>query len=142
MFPALIPIIGPVLDKLIGLIPNQQEREKARLNAELELAKLDQDTLKTLLSIDSKQIDVNVEEAKSANLFVSGARPFILWVCGVAFAYTYIVQPICMFVLATRGNTIVLPTVDLSSMMPVLLGLLGLGGMRTYEKLHNVQGNH
>lgn len=138
MFPALIPIIGPVIDKLIGLIPNQQEREKAKLQADLELAKLDQDTLKTLLSIDSKQIDVNIEEAKSPTLFVSGWRPSLGWVCSAAFAWVYVIAPIVSFGFNVAGHPVELPKIEFGEMSSILFGMLGLGGMRSYEKIKGV----
>lgn len=134
----MIPIIGPVIDKLIGLIPNQQEREKAKLAAEVELAKLDQDTLKALLNIDSKQIDVNIEEAKSSNFFVSGWRPCLGWVCGAAFAWVYVGQPIISFGFNAAGHPLALPTIAFGEMSPILMGMLGLGGMRSYEKIKGV----
>lgn len=138
MFPALIPIIGPVIDRLIGLIPNQQEREKARLAAEIELAKLDQETLKTLLNADAKQADINIEEAKSSSLFVSGWRPSLGWVCSAAFAWTYVGLPILSFALKLAGHPIELPKIEFGEMSAILTGMLGLGGMRTYEKLKGV----
>lgn len=138
MFPALIPILGPIVDKLIGLIPNQQEREKAKLDAQLALAQLDQKTLETLLAVDSKQIDVNIEEAKSSSLFVSGWRPFLGWVCGAAFTWVYVLQPVLAFGFNAAGHPIELPKIEFGEMSTVLLGMLGLGGMRTFEKMKGV----
>jgi len=138
MLPALIPFIGPVLDKLVGLIPNQQEREKARAAAELELAKLDQKTLETLLAVDSKQIEVNIEEAKSSNFFVSGWRPSLGWVCSAAFTWTYVLQPITIFILTAVGHPVDLPKIEFGEMSAILMGMLGLGGMRTFEKMKGV----
>jgi hypothetical protein len=138
MLPALIPIIGPVIDKLVGLIPDQQEREKAKQEAEIELARLDQETLKVLLNVDSKQIDVNIEEAKSSKLFVSGWRPFLGWVCGAAFAWTYVGQPVIAFCFNAAGHPLTLPTIEFGEMSSILMGMLGLSGMRTFEKYKKV----
>lgn len=138
MLPALIPFIGPVIDKLIGLIPNQQEREKAKATAELELANLDQKTLEMLLAVDGKQIEVNIEEAKSTNLFVSGWRPCLGWVCAAAFTWTYVLQPIVVFVLQATGHPIDLPKIEFGEMSAILMGMLGLGGMRSFEKIKGV----
>ena len=60
------------------------------------------------------------------------------WSCGLALFYTYLAQPVAMFVLAQTGHLIQLPPVDLSAMMPVLLGMLGLGGLRSFEKYKGV----
>jgi len=81
------------------------------------------------------QIEVNKAEAASSSVFKGGWRPFIGWVCGFAFAYHFILQPILLFGTALAGVSLPpLPEFDMSQMMPVLLGMLGLGGLRTYEK--------
>ena len=81
------------------------------------------------------QIEVNKAEASSSSVFKGGWRPFIGWVCGFAFAYHFILQPILLFGTAAAGISLPpLPEFDMSQMMPVLLGMLGLGGLRTYEK--------
>ena len=81
------------------------------------------------------QIEVNKIEAAYPDFFKSSWRPFIGWVCGVAFAYHFVLQPIIIFVVALFGAEIpALPEFDMASLMTVLGGLLGLGGLRTYEK--------
>lgn len=82
-----------------------------------------------------KQIEVNMAEAKNQSVFVSGARPFILWVCGGAFAWTYIGQPIAVFVAASLGHHFVVPALDMGELTPLMLGMLGLGGMDLHERL-------
>ena len=99
----------------------QQTGELAQLAAETDLAK--------------GQQAINLEEAKSSSLFVSGARPFIMWVCGVAFAYHFVVQPLLAFTLAQMGHAVILPTFDMDALNTVLMGILGLGGMRSFDKL-------
>jgi len=84
------------------------------------------------------QMDVNKVEAAHPSVFVSGARPFILWVCGGAFAWNWVGLPIARMAFAVAGNPIELASADMGEMMPVLLGMLGLGGLRTYEKLSGV----
>lgn len=142
MPPFLIPFIGPLVDKLVGLIPDPAAREKARLEAEAQLVAQQDDMIKAFLASDQAQAAVNAEEAKSLNLFVAGARPFLLWVCAASFAWSFVLAPIATFVIISTGHTLILPKLDTSEMMPVLLGMLGLSGMRTYEKFNNVQGNH
>ena len=81
------------------------------------------------------QIEVNKIEAASPDFFKSSWRPFIGWVCGVAFAYHFVLQPIIIFVVALFGAEIpALPEFDMASLMTVLGRLLGLGRLRTYEK--------
>lgn len=85
------------------------------------------------------QIDVNKEEAKSSSVFVSGWRPFIGWVCGTACAWNWVGLSLAKFVALTFFATAIdIRPADITEMMPVLLGMLGLGGLRTYEKINKV----
>lgn len=87
-----------------------------------------------LLRWDTSQTKVNEIEAAHPSLFVAGWRPFVGWTCGAAFAYHYVVQPVWLFAAALFGKSISLPAFSMESLLTVLLGLLGLGGLRTYEK--------
>lgn len=123
--------IGLLTDIIDKIFPNQADRDKAKL-ALLEQAQAG----------DLAQLKVNAAEGANPNWFVAGWRPFIGWVCGSAFAWTFVFQPLIAVVLSASGHPAVLPTLDLSTMMPVLLGMLGLGGMRTFEKFTEAQKNH
>ena len=113
-----------------ALLQMQQNGELALLASETDLAKL--------------QIQVNVEEAKHANIFVSGWRPCCGWVCAAAFAYSYVLLPFAQFLVFTFGTATMVeqlakaPALELSEMMPVLLGMLGLSGLRTTERIKGV----
>lgn len=110
------------------LFPDKSEAAKA------EMTLLMQQEMNIALAAQ-EQMKVNAVEAASTSVFVAGWRPFIGWICGSAFAWVYLVQPILIFLLAASGNPIpVLPALDVGMMLPVLLGLLGLGGLRTFEK--------
>ena len=90
------------------------------------------------IALDLAQIGTNTEEAKSADRFVAGWRPFIGWVCGAGMAYAAIVLPVMEFVAKVGFNYAGdFPKVDWAILGQVLLGILGLGGMRTYEKTRN-----
>jgi len=128
LLPSLLPVVGDVLDRFF---PNKEERAKAEREIEAKLTA-------HLASIDLAQLEVNKQEASHRSLLVAGWRPFVGWTCGVALFYTYLVQPMATFVLAQTGHLIQLPPVDLSAMMPVLLGMLGLGGLRSFEKYKGV----
>jgi len=84
------------------------------------------------------QLEVNKVEAASKSLFVAGWRPFIGWVCGLGFLSNFILIPMANFGLALAKMAIVIPMIDTSQMMPVLMGMLGLGAMRTVEKVQKV----
>ncbi len=142
MLPFLVPFIGPLVDKLVGLIPDPATREKAKMEALVQMQAQQDDMIKAFLASDQAQSLVNAEEAKNSNLFVSGWRPFLGWVFGSSFAWVFVVQPILMFGFKAFGHPVDLPTLDLSQMMPLVTGMLGLAGMRTYEKTQNTQSNH
>ena len=142
--PILGLIAGPLLDMagkvLDRVIPDKAAAERAKL----ELAAIAQ-TQEFQLALE--QIKVNVEEAKHPSIFIAGWRPFIGWTCGFAFVYSYLLLPFLMFLAYLFGSpeTIAqltkLPTLDLGAMLPVLLGMLGLAGMRTAEKVKGAEGN-
>jgi hypothetical protein len=133
MIQSLIPSLLPAVTDVIGrFLPEDKEKRAA---AEREIEK----QLAThLAKIDLAQLEINKQEAAHRNIFVSGWRPFIGWSCGIAMCYAYIIQPITIFVLAQTGNLVSLPTLNLSEMMPVLLGMLGLGGLRSFEKYKKI----
>jgi len=101
----------------------------------LEMAKLG-------IQLDAAQIAVNQEEAKSVSLFVAGGRPAAIWAGVFSMVLVSIVMPIAQFVALLCGYTGAFPIIDTSITVPVLLGLLGLSGMRTFEKYTGTQGNH
>ena len=85
------------------------------------------------------QLEINKIEAANPRLFVSGWRPWVGWVCGAAFAYAAIVEPIARFASAVWfGYSGSFPAIDTSLTMQVLFGILGLGGLRSWEKSKNV----
>lgn len=91
------------------------------------------------LSQRAKQIDVNEQEAKSPSLFVSGWRPFVGWACGASLVYVALLEPILRFSAhVIFGYTGSFPDIDTDLTLQVLLGILGLGGLRSYEKINNV----
>lgn len=115
------------------LLQLQQTGELAQLAATTDLAKL--------------QIQTNIEEAKSTSLFIAGWRPMVGWTCGVAFAYSYVLLPFLQFLAYAFGSPAMieqlakLPALDLQAMLPVLFGMLGLGSLRTVEKVKGAEGN-
>jgi hypothetical protein len=85
------------------------------------------------------QIEVNKTEAQSKDLFVAGWRPAVGWTCCLGMAGNFLVIPMANFALALSSSSIVIPLIDLSTMLPVLMGMLGLGTLRTYEKTKGVK---
>tara|TARA_R110000782_G_scaffold13285_1_gene39215 strand:+ start:701 stop:1102 length:402 start_codon:yes stop_codon:yes gene_type:complete len=125
-------LIGPVAGILERVIPDKSQA--AKLAHEIATMS-DKMAHEQVLA----QLEVNKIEAASGSLFKGGWRPFIGWVCGIAFAYHFIFQPFLIFLFATFGVSIPdLPEFDMGTLMPVLMGMLGLGGLRTFEKAKGI----
>lgn len=84
------------------------------------------------------QLEVNKAEAASNSLFVAGWRPAVGWVCVLGMASNFVLIPMVNFILALAESSVTIPLIDTSTMMPVLLGMLGLGAMRSAEKIKKV----
>ena len=124
-------LVGPISNLLDKVIPYADERSRLAH----EIATL---TERQAHEIAKAQIAVNKEEASHTSMFVSGWRPAVGWVCCAGLASNYLLVPFANFGLSVAGSGYVVPTLDLSEMMPVLLGMLGLGAMRTVEKTKDV----
>ena len=125
---ALFEIGGKVLDRVF---PDPTQQAAARL----ELLKLQQSGELTQIA---GQMEINKVEAASSSVFVSGWRPAIGWICGAGFAVQFVIGPLAEWGSALYGHPVKFPTMDTGTMMPLLLGMLGLGGMRTAEKMQGV----
>lgn len=124
----LSTLIGPATELAGKFIADKDQA--AKLAHELSTM-ADKHSHEAMLS----QIEVNKEEAASGSVFKGGWRPFIGWVCGAAFAYHFVLQPLILFGVTVAGVQIPeLPTFDMTSLMTVMMGMLGLGGLRSYEK--------
>ena len=121
-------LIGPVSGILDKVIPDSDM--KAKLAHEIATMS-DTHAQQALLA----QLEINKAEAASGSLFKGGWRPFIGWTSGVAFAYHFVLQPLLVFVLTASGVDLPdLPEFDMSTLLTVLGGMLGIGGLRTVEK--------
>ena len=85
--------------------------------------------------INKAQLEVNKVEAGHTSLFVAGWRPFVGWTCGVALCYHFVLQPFLVFLLYSFGYQVALPQFDMTTLTTILMGMLGLGGLRSYEKV-------
>jgi hypothetical protein len=84
------------------------------------------------------QIEVNKAEAAHRSLFVAGWRPAVGWCCVLGMTGNFLIIPMANFALALLAIEVTVPLIDLETMMPVLMGMLGLGAMRSYEKVKGV----
>ena len=124
--------IGSIIESVGKVAGDLITTDKEKMQLEIENRKLDQ-------ALDLAQIEVNKIEAASSSLFTSGWRPYIGWGCGTAFLYSALFEPIARFVAQVGFNyTGPFPQLDTNLTMQVLLGLLVLAGMRSYEKSQGV----
>ena len=129
----LLAAVLPAVMEVAGRFLPEDKEKRAQAEREIQAKLTD-----SLAQVDLAQLGINKVEAAHRSIFVAGWRPFIGWTCGVALAYTYVVQPILVFGLAQTGYLIDLPGVDITALMPVLMGILGLGGLRSWEKIKGV----
>jgi len=130
---ALLDISKTALDKLV---PDTQN--KAQMARELEKlhAAGDSERLQARVLLMLAQKDINKVEAANPNLFVSGWRPFIGWVCGFALAYDFIAEPFLRYVAqVVFSYPGAFPIINTDALSTILMGMLGLGAMRTVEKM-------
>ena len=124
----LASLIGPVtglLDKVI-----EDKDQKAALAHEIATMS-ERHAQEAMLA----QLEINKAEAASGSLFKGGWRPAVGWICAIAFGYHFILKDIIMFVVLVAGVDIPeLPEFDMGTLLTVLGGMLGIGGLRTYEK--------
>jgi hypothetical protein len=125
---ALLDIGGKIMDRVF---PDPAQAAAAKL----ELFKLQQSGE---LSMIAGQMEINKVEAANPSVFVSGWRPAIGWVCGAGFAVQFVVGPLAEWGSALYGHPVKFPAMDTGTMMPLLLGMLGLSGLRTAEKIQQV----
>ncbi len=114
-------VVGSIIDKVADRIDDFtfDKQEKAELIQEINKA----------------QIEVNKVESGHTSIFVAGWRPFVGWTCGIALCYHFVIQPFLVFLLFSFGYQVDLPVFNMQTLTTVLMGMLGLGGLRSYEKV-------
>ena len=129
---ALLSLIGPAT-KLLGKFIEDKDAKNKLAHEIATMAE------KHAQELAKGQLAINKEEAKSSNIFVAGWRPFIGWSCGFALVWHFIAAAFIIFFAALFGATLPpLPEFDMGSLMTVLMGMLGLGSLRTFEKYKKV----
>jgi hypothetical protein len=131
----MINLLGSLVQPVTGLLDKFIEDKDQKNQLAHEISTMAERHAQELAK---GQLEINKAEAQSRNVFIAGWRPFIGWTCGVAMAYNYVIHPILIFTLAQFNYLVAIPALDLSEMMPVLMGMLGLGGLRSFEKYKGI----
>ena len=127
----LASLVGPIVNKFVDRIPNGNERARAKEALEKEL-------VDAANSVMLAQTEINAAEAQHKSIFVAGWRPFIGWTCGVGIGWSMVVQPIAQWSVIAWGDGTELPTIDTSYLMELVTAMLGMSGLRTFEKMRGV----
>jgi len=101
-------------------------------------AKLDHEIATLFHQANLAQIEILKEDAKSKNWFQNSWRPFVGWTCGVAMAYHFIIQPLLLTILTATGYVVDLPDFEFAQLSTILMAMLGMSGLRSFEKTKNV----
>ena len=125
---ALVPALGTLVDRLI---PDKAAAQRAKDEMEAALVKASNEAALA-------QVEVNKIEAGHSSVFVAGWRPAIGWVCAAALAWAFIVAPVATWGMAVFGVRETLPAIGTDNLFELVLAMLGLGGLRTFEKLKGV----
>ena len=128
LLPTLLPALTEVLDRVI---PDQAAAAKAKLEMEARL-------LEAATAQAAQQTEINKIEASHQSIFVSGWRPYIGWVCGMAIAWAFLLSPMLSWLLPVMGVVAVVPPLQTEFLLELVFAMLGLGGLRTFEKLKGV----
>lgn len=135
MLSFLKPLVGPILDKLVDRIPNANERKRAKEEFEKEL-------LGAITQASLAQTKINEIEAAHKSVFVAGWRPFLGWICGIGILWAFIVQPIAVWAVKVFGSpSIELPVINTDGLYQLVLAMLGMGALRSFEKIKGVARN-
>lgn len=137
MFP-LFDVISPIINKVLDFIPDPIKKAEAAAKAQQAATDHQEKILGMLMASDQAQIKVNEVEAASPSLFVSGWRPAVGWICASGLAWQYVLAPIANWAVEVGHYSTTIPKISADGLMELLFGMLGLAGMRTFEKVKDV----
>lgn len=124
--------VSNLIDKALDFIPNKNERARAKEQLMEGMQKAVQDQV-------MGQIEVNKVEAAHRSIFVAGWRPFIGWICGIGLLWSFLLEPIARWLAAIYYPEVtVLPRLETDGLYQLVLAMLGMGGLRTWEKINRV----
>lgn len=107
-----------------------------------KLAEIEAKLIELEFAAQKAQTEITLQEAKHPSVFVAGWRPFIGWVCGLGIAYHFIGHPLLLWLFAILDQKISPPALETEGLLSLVMALLGIGGLRTFEKIKGVQNRH
>lgn len=129
---AIITLVNSIVTGISGYFGDRAKIELAKV--EIEKVVID-----FMRQVDTGQIEINKEEAKSPSMFVAGWRPFIGWCGGIGICYQFVLRPLVDAVTAIIDPTLpTLPSADINEIVGLVSAMLGVAGLRTYEKIRGV----
>lgn len=132
---SLSMLIAPITSIIDKLIPDPQAAAEAKIKLFELQQKGELAELGAMVEMNKGQMEINKQEAAHKSLFVAGWRPFIGWVCGIALLWQFVGTPVAMFALSVAEITVELPKIETDDLFELVLAMLGMGGLRTYEKM-------
>lgn len=124
-------LASKIVNKVVDRIPDPRAKEEARIELEKELAT-------SLTTLAAAQLEVNKQEAAHKSIFVAGWRPWIGWVCGMSLFWTFFAHPIASWAITLAGLDVAPPDIPIDRLFELVLAMLGMGTLRTFEKLKGV----
>ncbi|MBC6497024.1 MAG: hypothetical protein GDA54_01700 [Alphaproteobacteria bacterium GM7ARS4] len=128
MIGSVLPIVAPIMrDVLSSLFPDKEKAQEA-----------EHKMMAALLAADKGQVHINQVEARHASLFVAGWRPWLGWVCGMGIFWSFVLQPVALWLNGVMGWHLPMPPIETGYLVELVMAMLGLGGLRSFEKVKGV----
>jgi len=121
---SIVGITGKILDKFV-----EDKDQRAKMLHELDMS---------VQESNIAQIYVNMEQAKHPSIFVAGARPAIMWIAALGLFWSFFLAPVLNWIMVVSGTDVPLPEIETEGLLTLTLALIGLGGMRSFEKSKGV----
>lgn len=126
-----LSVVSPIVERVLDFIPNPAEKAKVQMEIQSQL-------MQAAIEESKGQAEINKIEAGNENIFVSGWRPAIGWICAFGFAWQFFVTPIALWLITVTGSSIPLPQIDTEALYSLTMGMLGMGALRSFEKWKGV----
>jgi hypothetical protein len=139
IFDALIKPLGDIIGQVL---PDTKAKDKAMAELNLKRLEIEASMQEAITKENLGQIEINKIEAGSSNMFIAGARPAILWIGAIGLLYTFLLYPFMDWISVFFFPKIQPPVLQTDAILQLVFAMLGLGSLRTYEKIKGVNNIH